>query len=123
MKTMMRKSLLLVCALSAGMTVWADDKATQEVLIDGQTVTKNISKITFEGDNAVLTFADESRETVDMESVVINFAYTTLGVHRVEKAEVKEQKVYNLKGMHVKNTTAGLSKGVYVVDGKKVIVK
>jgi hypothetical protein len=102
----------------------ADNKVTtQEVTIDNQTVEKVVTKIIFEGDNAVLTFADNSQQTADMESVSINFIYDTTGLRRVNSENSQEQKVYNLKGLQVSNSTAALKKGVYVVDGKKKIIK
>jgi len=120
----MKKIFFISCALISALAVQADDeKAVQEVLIDNQVVAKEVTKITFEGDNAVLTFADNTQQTADMESVVINFSYNPTGIGRVNDNAVKDQKVYNLTGMHVKNTTDGLKKGVYVVDGKKKMIK
>ena len=53
--------------------------------------------------------------TVDAKSSVAT-------INRIEKADGK---VYNLKGMRVgdSNNIEGLKKGIYVIDGKKVIIK
>lgn len=121
---MMQKLLLSLFAMMAVVTMQANDHvATQEVQIDGQTVAKEVRKITFNGDNAVLTFADQSSQEVDMESLLINFTYGTTAVSQVKSPVNGQQKVYNLKGQYVKNGVSGLKKGVYVVDGKKIIIK
>lgn len=121
---MMKKILLLATAFFTAQAMLADNKvATQEVIVNNQTVAKDVTKITFEGDNAVITFADNTQQTADMESVSINFLYDTTGLRNVKSDDASQQKVYNLKGQLVNNNTKGLKKGVYVVDGKKIIIK
>lgn len=46
----------------------------------------------------------------------------TSGVNSLE-SEAAETPVYNLEGVKVGNSLEGLSKGIYVVNGKKVVVK
>ena len=118
----MRKLVLSVLALMSMIAVHADDKTAQQVTVGGQTVAKSVKTITFSGDNATLVFTDNSDMTADMESVVIHFAYGSSGITVPTKATAGEEKVYNLKGQHVKNGTQGLSKGIYVIGGRKVVV-
>lgn len=118
----MRKLVLSVLALMSMIAVHADDKTTQQVTVGGQTVAKSVKTITFSGDNATLVFTDNSDMTADMESVAIHFAYGSSGITVPTKTTAGEEKVYNLKGQHVKNGTQGLSKGIYVIGGRKVVV-
>lgn len=47
----------------------------------------------------------------------------TTGIHGVAQDEVSQNKIYNLQGMKVNASLETLSKGLYVVNGKKVIIK
>ena len=112
---MMKKFLISSCLLLAGISVQADDiKAS------------GIQKITFNGDNIVITYTNGQQDTKDMEEVTITFE----GVSGIEerlaitrKAGLEGQAVYNLKGQLVGNSAAQLSKGIYIIGGKKVVIK
>ncbi len=114
---------MLLSGLLLSLHAVADNKQT--LTINGSTVDKVVTQITFEGDNAVLTYSDNSTQSADMELVSLAFEYD--GSSGISAVEAKEQavtgKVYNLNGQMVGTTTAGLSKGVYIVDGKKMIIK
>ena len=102
--------------------VFAGSKQT--VKIDGQVIEKTISEITFDGDNVVLHYADNTSATEDMSLVTLSFSYTTTGISQVEGIKKALQgKVYNLQGQCVGSSLQGLSKGVYIINGKKVIIK
>lgn len=47
----------------------------------------------------------------------------TTGIHGVAQDEASQNKIYNLQGMKVNASLETLSKGLYVVNGKKVILK
>lgn len=47
----------------------------------------------------------------------------TTGIHGVAQDEASQNKIYNLQGMKVNASLETLSKGLYIVNGKKVIVK
>lgn len=113
--------ILLACMFSAA--VYADNKQTLK--IDGQVIDKTITEITFDGDNVTLSYADNSSDTMDMSFVSLSFTYgTSAGIHQVEQLkEALQGKVFNLNGQLVGNSVEGLSKGVYIVNGKKVIIK
>lgn len=98
------------------------DGTTQTVKVDGNTIDKTVVKITFNGDNAVLNFSDNTQQTVELEAVSIDFAYST-AIDRVAAENENGKAVYNLQGQRVGTGTAGLQKGVYIIDGKKVIIK
>ncbi len=86
-----------------------------------------VSKITFEGDNVVITYNNgTATTTADMATVVLDFSSATGVEERVvllEKEGLEGKAVYNLNGQQVGNSAARLTKGVYIINGKKVIVK
>ncbi len=114
---------MLLSGLLLSLHAMADNKQT--LTIDGNVVNKVVTQITFDGDNAVLTYSDNSTQSADMELVALAFEYGEgTGIAAVETAEkTVDGKVYNLNGQMVGTSTAGLSKGVYIVDGKKMIIK
>ena len=118
----MKKAYLLLLAGMLSTAVFAGNKQT--VTIDGQVIEKTISEITFDGDNVVLHYADNSSDQADMSRVTLSFSYTTTGISQVEGIKKALQgKVYNLQGQCVGSSLQGLSKGVYIINGKKVIIK
>lgn len=86
-----------------------------------------VSKITFEGDNVVITYNNgTATTTADMATVVLDFSSATGIEERVvllEKEGLEGKTVYNLNGQQVGNSAVRLAKGVYIINGKKVIVK
>lgn len=118
----MKKAYLLLLAGMLSTAVFAGSKQT--VKIDGQLIEKTVSEITFDGDNVVLQYADNTSDQADMSLVTLSFAYQTTGISQVE--DIKKAlrgKVYNLQGQYVGSSLQGLSKGVYIINGKKVIIK
>ena len=51
----------------------------------------------------------------------LNFDGETTGINSIETETTVNGKVYNLNGQYVGNSLNGLKKGIYVVNGKKVI--
>lgn len=118
----MKKAYLLLLAGMLSTAVFAGNKQTLK--IEGQVIEKTISEITFDGDNVVLHYADNTSATEDMSLVTLSFSYTTTGISQVEGIKKALQgKVYNLQGQCVGSSLQGLSKGVYIINGKKVIIK
>lgn len=119
----MKKAYLLLLAGMLSTAVFADSKQT--VKIDGQLIEKTVTEITFDGDNVVLQYSDNTSDNGDMSLVTLSFSYsTTTGISQVEGIKQTLQgKVYNLQGQCVGSSLQGLSKGVYIINGKKVIIK
>lgn len=118
----MKKAYLLLLAGMLSTAVFAGSKQT--IKIDGQVIEKTVSEITFDGDNVVLQYADNTSDQADMSLVTLSFTYQTTGISQVE--DIKKAlrgKFYNLQGQYVGSSLQGLSKGVYIINGKKVIIK
>lgn len=117
--------LILVIILSAcWIGSWA--KGEQTITINGLTIGKSAKKITFSGEKAMITYADGSKQTENMGLIQLAFTYSTNGgIKKIETTGQKlvDTRVYNLNGQYVGTTLNGLSKGVYIVNGKKVVVK
>ena len=118
----MKKVYFMLLGVLLSTAVMADNKQT--VTIDGSQVSKTVKEITFDGDNVTLTYDDETTETQDMSLVKLSFAYITTGISNIETSnKVLVGKVFNLNGQLVGTSTQNLNKGIYIVNGKKVIIK
>lgn len=109
--------------MSLVMTLSAMADTKQTVKIDGATVEKTVTRMTFNGDNVVLTFSDNSTQTEDMQLVTIEFFYSGTGITDTKADEAQDKRVFNLNGQYMGRGMEGRAKGVYVVEGKKVVVK
>lgn len=115
----MKKLLFFAsCALCLSLSVMAGDKKVSGT---------ELSKITFDGDKVVLHYTNGNQETIDdMSELVIDMS-TATGIEQrkalAEKYGVEGKKVYNLSGQYVGNRASELQKGVYIIDGKKVVIK
>ena len=116
---MMKKFFLLSLTLLMSLAIMADEKET----IDAAQLTK----ITFNGDQVVLHFSDNTvRNIEDMETITIDMSKTTGINERLAatcKAGIEGKAIYTLNGQQLGNSAARLSKGIYIIGGKKVIIK
>lgn len=114
----------LLAALLSGSVACAD--TGQTVRVNGSVIDKFVTELTFSGDNVTMTFSDGT-QTEDMSLVTIDLTYTddtTTGVYEFENKNTQDNLcVYNLNGQYVGNSLEGLAKGVYLVNGKKVVKK
>ena len=118
----MKKAYLLLLAGMLSTAVFAGSKQTVKIV--GQFIEKTVSEITFDGDNVVLQYSDNTSYQADMSLVTLSFTYQTTGISQIEDIKKALQgKVYNLLGQCVGSSLQGLSKGVYIINGKKVIIK
>lgn len=99
----------------------------QTVTVDGAIVGKNVTQITFTRDNVVLHYADNTTQTASAENVNIDFTYTVSGIQSVTAASplTTQGKIYTLSGQYVgqEGNNANLPKGVYIVNGKKMVIQ
>ena len=122
---MNRKLCLLAFVAMLAVAAWGDNKQT--VTVNGTKQSQAVKRITFNGDEIVLVFADNTQQTVEMTAVKIDFVYDNVEnsvFYQMETPKVKEQTgVYNLNGQSVSGTREKLPKGIYIVDGRKGVVK
>lgn len=117
----MKRHLLVLGLSLLCLGTMADD--VQTVTIGGSTVDKTVKQITFDGDNVILHYADNSTETQDMAvEVKISFDLST-AIEYLGVETVKDTKIYNLRGQYMGDNLQDLPVGVYIQSGKKVIVK
>lgn len=98
----------------------------QSITVNGTTIDKVVKTISFEGDNVVLTYTDGSSDKEDMELVTLAFAYdsSSTGISQLTAAKgEKAQQVYTLDGVAVGKNLQGLRPGIYIVKGKKILIK
>lgn len=122
---MNRKLCLLAFVAMLAVAAWGDNKQT--VTVNGTKQSQAVKRITFNGDEIVLVFADNTQQTVEMTAVKIDFVYDNVEnsvFYQMETQKVKEQTgIYNLNGQSVSGTREKLPKGIYIVDGRKEVVK
>ena len=118
----MKKVYFMLLGVLLSTAAMADNEQT--VTIGGSQVGKTVKEITFDGDNVTLSYADGTDETKDISLVKLSFAYSTTGISNIETSnKVLAGKVFNLNGQLVGTSTQNLNKGIYIVNGKKVIIK
>lgn len=137
------KLIIMLCLLTFVMSAQAGN--VQTLTINGEKVEKLVTRITFEGDEAVLTFSDQTMQKSDMESVKLSFTpedLTAIGFIKnavnksfsIEGLEPgTEILIYNaegklvIKGSASENLTilktASLKKGVYLMKAGRQVVK
>lgn len=122
---MNRKLCLLAFVAMLAVAAWGDNKQT--VTVNGTKQSQAVKRITFNGDEIVLVFADNTQQTVEMTAVKIDFVYDNVEntvFYQMETPKVKEQTgIYNLNGQSVIVSREKLPKGIYIVDGRKEVVK
>jgi len=116
-KTIMKKIFtLLVSFFFLGTTI-ASAENVQSLIINGETVAKTVTKITFDGDNVVLYFSDTTQQSADMGGVVITFADPTA---------IQSLTAFQLKGivngqLNLQNVREGATINVYDAAGRQVV--
>ncbi len=122
---MKRKALcaFLMLGLSGGVAM-ADTEQT--VTVNGEAIDGFITELTFNGDQVTMKFEDGSTQTDDMSlvSIALTYSETSTGITEIETDDQSTVKrVYTISGQYVGTSTEGLPQGIYIVNGKKTIVK
>lgn len=117
--------MLMLCSALGAVSAMADSEVS--VSIGGGEPQSGLLSVALDGDEALLTFADNSQATADMAAVAITIVYDDkgTGIETVCAKAIGEAtgKVYGLDGRYLGASQDGLSKGVYIVNGKKTVVK
>lgn len=122
---MKRKALcvFLMLGLSGGVAM-ADTEQT--VTVNGEAIDGFITELTFNGDQVTMKFEDGSTRIEDMSlvSIALTYSETSTGITEIETDDQSTVKrVYTISGQYVGTSTEGLPQGIYIVNGKKTIVK
>ena len=120
----MKRLYFMLLLVLASMQLSAENEQT--VTVNGITIDKVVKSISFDGDFIVLAYTDDTSDREDMEQVSLAFTYDEYftGVEQIKAdQDNKFQQVFNLNGMAVGKSFKGLHRGVYIVNGKKVLVK
>lgn len=123
---MKRICVFLAGMVLCGLTAKADTGET--VLVDGMSTAGFVKELTFDSDNVVLTFADGTSQTHDMSLVSIDLTYNDApsdetAIGDIESRREQPSRVYTISGQYVGRSTDGLLKGVYIVGGRKIVIK
>ena len=109
-------SLLLLCTVA-----FADNEP--KTTLDGS----KIQKITFDDDKMKVKYNDGTADTTfDLAEVVITFSNAMSIQERVSiarNAGLEGKKIYTLKGVYMGKSVANLQPGLYIVEGKKILIK
>ena len=115
----MKKLLLLFSAIMLMLVSPVKAGTTQTLIINGEVVEKVVTKITFEGDLAVLTFADETFISEDMGNVIMQFTSSPTSIKNVEAFKLNKAVGDNLE---INGLVEGTQVQVFDASGKQVIV-
>lgn len=107
----MRKffQITAACLLLCSATAMAD--TVQTLTINGEVVSKTVTKMTFEGSNVVLHFNDQSTQTVDMSAVVLTLDLS--GVDAIGSLKTTVTDKLDISGL-----AAGTSIAIYDASGR-----
>lgn len=117
-----------------GMSSFADDFTLYYDSTDGAvnselSAVSQLRKLTFENGNLVLTMKNGTTKSTALASIKRLFFADkeTVGINDVKEEDIETAKasgaVYDLTGRKLNVNLKSLPKGIYIVDGKKVLVK
>ena len=119
------KKLLLMAMLAVGTTAFADDYKYMVFACNGTEEPislETIKKITFEGGQVIVATTDGQKSFVQNQMEKMYFSVTATAIDNITSDSSKSKgDVYDLAGR--KMVSGKLPKGIYIVEGKKVIVK
>lgn len=120
----MKRQILVFSCLLLSLVAVADD--VQTVTIGDASVDKTVRQITFSGDDVILHFTDNTTATEDMGvevKIAFELSATYLESINAQRSTLNSQRVYNLRGQYMGESLDGLRAGVYIMNGKKVVIK
>ena len=126
----MKKLLTLATALTLGLSAFADDfnlyyDSAEEENNKIEAVA-NMQKIVFEDGNLVVTLKDGTSKSIPTAGITRLFfsTETAVGIKDVNVATTdKKGDVYDLTGRKLNIGINELPKGIYLVNGQKVLIK
>ena len=128
----MKKLLSLATALMLGVSAMAEDYTLYYDAADGTTnksmaAVTQLRKLTFENGNVVLTYKDGTTSSTAIADINRLFFATpeAVGIDEVKEETLSNafKGIYDLTGRKLSVSKDNLPKGIYIVDGKKIIVE
>jgi hypothetical protein len=141
----MKKLLFLFSAALLMLASPIKAVTTQTLIINGEPVEKVVTKITFNGDLAVLTFSDATEISEDMGNVILRFSSAPtsikdIAVFQMNKvvgdnllinglADETQVVIYDASGKDIITTygsninVSGLRSGIYILKAGNQVVK
>lgn len=113
---MKRISILFILLLSVFTFTYAEIN-NHAIMINGESLDLEVNEITYDGDNVVLHWTDNSITNTDMSQVIMSLA--------MEHAGINDVKIYSLNGLqngflNITHLDPGLSVSLYDISGNKL---
>ena len=128
----MRRITTLIAALTLGLSAFADDFSLYYDSAEGKgnkiESVSNLQKLVFEDGKLVVILKDGTSTSLPTEGMTRLFFNTEMavGIDNVkEETASKKGEVYDLTGrrLNIDLNNGKLPKGIYIIDGQKVIIK
>ena len=113
----MKKLFYLFSVIMLILVMPAKAETTPTLIINGETVEKIVTKITFEGDLVVLTFADTSVSSEDMGNVILRFSYLATSIKDINAFQLKQAVDGSL---NIKGLAEGTQVQIFDASGKQM---
>lgn len=124
------KKLMLAAMLAVGATASAQKNYIYMTVDCGQIektmLLESVRKITFENGQMVVTTSDGNQAFLQSETNRVCFSETATTVAPVRKETPLSSAVYDLCGRKISivgDSESRLKKGLYIVEGRKILVK
>lgn len=116
------KKIVLATLLSAWvLPAWSNAKT--EITVSGSVQMRELVSMEFDGDNVVLTYTDGQIQKVDMSTVSVRFLYDQTALENITVDGVGSELIYNLNGQCLGTNQEDLPHGIYIINGKKVVIR
>ena len=128
----MKKIFTLATVLMLGLSAFADDFNLYYDSTEGQgnkiESVSNLQKLTFEEGKLVITLKDGTSKSLPTAGITRLFFNTEKAVNIEDVEETtanKKGEVYDLTGrkLNIDLNSEKLPKGIYIIDGQKILVK
>jgi hypothetical protein len=114
----MKKLLFLFSAALLMLASPIKAATTQALVINGETIEKVVTKITFNGDLAVLTFSDATEISEDMGNVILRFSSSPTSIKDITAFQMKKAVDGEL---NIEGLPAGTQVVIFDASGKQLM--
>ena len=114
----MKKLLFLFSAALLMLASPIKAATTQALIINGEPVEKVVTKITFNGDLAVLTFSDATEISEDMGNIILQFSSAPTSIKDIAASQMN--KVVDGE-LNIEGLPAGTQVVIFDASGKQIM--